>query len=171
MWPLLTGANTTQPRPLTPVTEVSIVDTSDSAHCERQTTRAHLLAPSLIVILARHEFNARRLIRWFAVCGGRVEAHHAGRPERLLHPELHSGALHSCLRPLTLTKRLSSPCCVYSHAGAVVPQLPGNSLADTACLAARQPDPKQPGSSLGLHQPPVMLSPSNVTLPPVILSV
>ena len=37
MWPLLTGANTTQPRPLTPVTEVSIVDTSDSAHCERQT--------------------------------------------------------------------------------------------------------------------------------------
>ena len=26
-----------------------------------------------------------------------------------------------------------------------MPQLPGNSLADTACLAARQPDPKQPG--------------------------
>ena len=29
VWPLLTGANATQPRPLTPVTEVSIVDTSD----------------------------------------------------------------------------------------------------------------------------------------------
>ena len=29
VWPLITGTNTTQPRPLTPVTEVSIVDASD----------------------------------------------------------------------------------------------------------------------------------------------
>ena len=69
MWPLLTGANTTQPRPLTPVTEVSIVDTSDSAHCERQTTRAHLLAPSLIATPVA--MNSTRLFdRRFAVAAG-----------------------------------------------------------------------------------------------------
>jgi len=32
VWDLLTGANSTQPRPYTPVTEVSVVDASDSAH-------------------------------------------------------------------------------------------------------------------------------------------
>jgi hypothetical protein len=31
VWPLLTGANATQPRALTPVTEVSIVDAGSSA--------------------------------------------------------------------------------------------------------------------------------------------
>ena len=32
VWDLLMGVNSTQPRPYTPVTEVSIVDASDSAH-------------------------------------------------------------------------------------------------------------------------------------------
>ena len=44
MWPLLTGANTTQPRPLTPVTEVSIEPADEER--ERQAAPIALAMPT-----------------------------------------------------------------------------------------------------------------------------